>query len=298
LYTRARIGGYTHLNIGEEAAVVGALDPLRPRDYVFSTYREHGHALMRGVDPKAIMAELFGKSTGTSGGRGGSMHLFDAGKRFMGGYAIVGGSIPLAAGAAFAVKYRKSDEVVAVLFGDGSTNIGAFYETLNWAKLERLPIIFICVNNQYAMGARTSEDSSVPEIYRKACAFDIRAERVDGIDVLATREAAERCIRYSREQQDPTLLEVMCYRFRGHSMADPARYRTPEEVQSWIARDPLPRFRASLEQAGVMSAEEFDSIALEVDRLVQESVEFAENSPNPDPSELMDNIYADQPKPV
>lgn len=298
MYTRARIGGYTHLNIGEEAAIVGALDPLRPNDYVFSNYREHGHALMRGVDPAAIMAELFGKETGVSKGRGGSMHLFDAGKRFMGGYGIVGGSLPLAAGAAFAVKYRQTNEVVTVLFGDGSTNIGAFFETLNWAKLERVPLVFICINNQYAMGARTAEDSAVPEIYRKACAFDIHAERVDGLNVLACREAAERNIRYTRANQDPTLIEIVCYRFRGHSMADPARYRTPEEVKSWMARDPLVTYREELERADLLSTHDQEAISLAVDRVVAAAVEFAENSPTPDPADLMKNIYADRPYPV
>jgi pyruvate dehydrogenase E1 component alpha subunit len=295
MYTRARIGGYTHLNIGEEAAIVGALDVLRPRDYVYSNYREHGHALMHGVPPSAIMAELFGKATGTSKGRGGSMHLFDAKHRFMGGYAIVGGSLPLAAGAAFAVKYRQSEEVVAVLFGDGSTNIGAFYETLNWAKLERIPLVFLCVNNQYAMGDRTEQDSSVPQVYRKACAFDMRAERVDGLDVLAVREAAERFIKYTREAQDPTLLELFCYRLRGHSMADPARYRTAEEVQSWVARDPILHFREQLEQAGILSTADIRSLDQEVDEGVAEAVNFAEQSPNPDPATLFESIYADRP---
>ena len=298
MYTRARVGGYTHLNIGEEAAVAGVLDPLRPNDYVYSNYREHGHALMRGVDPSAIMAELFGKETGVSKGRGGSMHLFDAKKRFMGGYGIVGGSIPLAAGAAFAVKYRQTDEIVAVLFGDGSTNIGAFFETLNWAKIERVPLVFICVNNQFAMGARTAEDSAVTEIYRKACAFDIRAERVDGMNVLATREAAERNFRYTRENQDPTLIELLCYRFRGHSMADPARYRTPEELQDWMARDPLVTYHEALERAGLLSPADAEAIAEEIDRIVAAAVEFAEKSPNPDPAGLMRYIYADRPYPV
>lgn len=295
MYTRARVGGYTHLNSGEEATIVGALDVLRPRDYVFSNYREHGHALMRGVPPEAIMAELFGKQTGTSKGRGGSMHLFDASRRFMGGYAIVGGSLPLAAGVAFSVKYRQGDEVAVVLFGEGSTNIGAFFETLNWAKLERVPLVFLCVNNQYAMGDRTEQDSSVPHIYRKACAFDIRAERVDGLDVLAVREAAERFVKYTREAQDPTLLEAVCYRYRGHSMADPARYRTAEELQSWMARDPIVRFCDQLQEAGLLSESENRALEQEVDRVVAEAVEYAERSPNPDPADLFENVYADRP---
>ncbi len=293
MYTRAKIGGYTHLNIGEEATIVGALSVLQPRDYVFSNYREHGHALVRGVPPGAIMAELFGKETGTSKGRGGSMHIFDVRQRFMGGYAIVGGSLPLAVGVGLAISYRQGHEVVMAILGEGSTNIGGFYESLNLAKLWKLPVVFLAVNNQYAMGDRPEQDSAVPEVYRKACAFDIRAERVDGMDVLATREAAARLVRHTREQQDPTLLEAVCYRIRGHSMADPARYRSAEEVQQWMARDPVKRFERDLEDAGLLTPQDVQRIEQQVEDVVNEAVEFADRSPSPDPADLDKYVYAE-----
>jgi len=294
MYTRAKIGGYTHLNIGEEATIVGALSILRPRDYVFSNYRAHGHALVRGVPPGAIMAELFGKETGTSQGRGGSMHLFDARQRFMGGYAIVGGSLPLATGVGLAISYRRGDEVVMSIFGEGSTNIGAFFESLNLAKLWKLPVVFLCVNNQYAMGDRPEQDSAVPEVYRKACAFDITSERVDGMDLLAVREAAARMVQHTREQHDPTLLEAVCYRMRGHSMADPARYRSAEELQKWLARDPITGFRRQLEQAGLLTPEDAQRIEQKVDEVVTEAAGFAEQSPSPDPADLYKYVYAER----
>jgi pyruvate dehydrogenase E1 component alpha subunit len=240
------------------------------------------------------MAELFGKETGAARGRGGSMHLFDVERRFMGGYAIVGGSLPLSVGVGLAIDYRGGDEIVYTLFGEGTTNIGAFYESMNLAKLWKLPMLFFCNNNQYAMGSKPGDDSAVADVYKKACAFDMRAERVDGLDVLAVREAAERFVKYTREAQDPTLLELFCYRLRGHSMADPARYRTPEEVQSWAARDPILRFRQELEGAQLLSAADIRSIDQQVDEGVAEAVDFAEQSPNPDPATLFDGIYADR----
>ena len=256
MYTRARIGGYTHLNIGEEATVVGAITALRPDDPIFSNYREHGHALARGIDPKPIMAELFGKETGVVKGRGGSMHIFDAQHHFYGGYAIVGGPIALATGAALAMDYLRSDRVVACIFGEGSTNIGYFYESLNMAALWQLPVVYLFVNNQYAMGAPVHQDSAVPEIYRKACAFDITGERVDGMDVIAVHQAMQRAVQRARQERRPTLLESVCYRYRGHSMADPARYRTAEELKQWLARDPLPSFQRRLTEAGLLGDEE------------------------------------------
>ena len=299
MYTRAKIGGYTHLNIGEEATIVGALSALRPRDYVFGNYREHGHALMRGISPGAIMAELFGKETGCSRGRGGSMHLFDARQRFMGGYAIVGAPLPLAVGVGLAISYRQGDEIVMAIFGEGSTNIGAFYESLNLAKLWKLPVVFLAVNNQYAMGDRPEQDSAVPEVHRKACAFDILAERVDGMDLLAVRAATERLVGHTREQKDPTLLEAVAYRFRGHSMADPARYRSTEELEKWLSRDPIVVFRQKLEAAGLLAPEDARRIEQEVGETVDESVEFAEQSPSPDPADLYKYVYAERsPRPV
>jgi pyruvate dehydrogenase E1 component alpha subunit len=295
MYTRARIGGYTHLNIGEEATIVGALSALRPRDYVFANYREHGYALVRGVPAGSIMAELFGKETGTSLGRGGSMHIFDARQRFMGGYAIVGASLPLAAGVGFAVNYRRGDEVVMAAFGEGSANIGAFHETLNLAKLWKLPVFFLCVNNQYAMGDRPEQDAAVPEVYRRACAYDMIGERVDGMDVLAVYNTTARLVQHTRRNHDPVLLESVCYRMRGHSMADPARYRSAEELKSWMERDPIARFQEALERAGLMSPDDARRVESEVHELVSEAVEIAERGAFPDPAELGKYTYSEQP---
>src|SRR5436305_5586493 len=228
MYTKARIGGYCHLNLGEEATVVGFCAGLEPGDYVYTNYREHGYAIGRGISPEAVMAELFGKETGTSHGRGGSMHLFDIHKHFMGGYAIVGGQIPLATGAAFAIAYRGSHEVVACQMGEGTTNGGPFYESLNLAKNYRLTILYLVVNNQKGMGLRVEKGSAVSEIYRKACAFDMSSWRVDGTDVLAVRDAMRRAARLAREQHEPSLVEAVSFRFRGHSVVDPDRYRDQE----------------------------------------------------------------------
>ena len=292
MYTRAKIGGYCHLNIGEEATVVGAFSALRDDDYIYTGYREHGHALARGVDPKAIMAELYGKETGTSKGRGGSMHLFDLKRRFMGGYGIVGGHLPLAVGAAFAVDYRKTDEVVLCLFGEGATNIGAFHESLNLAKIWNLPIVWLCVNNQYAMGSPESADSAAAELYRKALAYDMVGEKVDGMDILAVRSVIADAVKRARIDREPTLIEAETYRFRGHSMADPGNYRTKEELNYWKQRDPITLFTEKLQAANLLSDDELKTIEHEIEGIVQESVDFAENSPFPSPESLTDFIYA------
>jgi pyruvate dehydrogenase E1 component alpha subunit len=297
MYTRARVGGYLHLNIGEEATVVGAMDALAPPDYVVSNYREHGHAIARGVEPKAIMAELFGKATGVSKGRGGSMHLFDRSKNFLGGYGIVGGAIPLAVGVGMAIRYRDSDAVVASVFGEGATNIGAFHESLNLAALWDLPVIFLCVNNLYAMGKRVDEDSAVTEIWRKACAYDMTSERVDGMDILTVYDAMTRAIDLARREHRPTLIEAVTYRFRGHSMADAGRYRTSDEVEQWRRRDPIDAFRQRLERASLIDDDRAQQIEADVERSVSEAVAFAEESPFPAASTLYDDVYREA-KPV
>jgi pyruvate dehydrogenase E1 component alpha subunit len=296
MYTRARIGGYLHLNIGEEATVVGALDALSPQDYVVSNYREHGHAIARGVDPKAVMAELFGKATGVSKGRGGSMHIFDMSKRFLGGYGIVGGAIPLATGVGMAMRYRDSDAVVVSVFGEGATNIGAFHESLNLAALWDLPVVFLCVNNLYAMGKRIDEDSAVTEIWRKACAYDIASERVDGMDLLAVHEAMTRAVDLARQEHRPSLVEAVTYRFRGHSMADAGRYRTSEEVELWRRRDPIEAFHLRLERANLIDPDQTQQIRADVERIVTEAVQFAEESPFPALSTLYDDVYCESGK--
>jgi pyruvate dehydrogenase E1 component alpha subunit len=293
MYTRAKIGGYLHLNIGEEATVVGSIDALQPQDYVFSNYREHGHAIARGVDPKRVMAELFGKETGTCKGRGGSMHIFDIDKHFMGGYAIVGGAIPLAIGAALAIQYRSSDAVVMSIFGEGATNIGAFHEAANLAELWHLPVVLLCVNNLYAMGKRVEEDSAVTEMWRKACAYDMAAERVDGMDILAVYEATTRAVDLARQEHRPTFLEAVTYRYRGHSMADAGTYRTTEEIEEWRRRDPIVIFREKLENAGLIDASQVQEIEERVDREVEDAVRFAEESPFPPVSSLYEYVYCE-----
>ncbi|MBI2887382.1 MAG: pyruvate dehydrogenase (acetyl-transferring) E1 component subunit alpha [Chloroflexi bacterium] len=291
MYTRAKIGGYCHLNIGEEGAIVGSMSALGEADYIFAGYREHGHALARGLDPKGIMAELFGKATGVSRGRGGSMHLFDAGRRFMGGYAIVGGHLPIAVGAAMAIRYREGSEAVATYLGEGATNAGAFHESLNVAKLWRLPIIFIVLNNQYEMGTPVAKTSAVPEQYKKGATYGMHGEQVDGMDVLAVREATLAALRRAREDEDPSILELVAYRFRGHSVIDPARYRTEEELRSWLARDPIESFRQKLSAAGLLTEDHIEAAEQRIGQQVAEAVAFAEASPFPDPSTLFDYLY-------
>ncbi|HLH71644.1 MAG TPA: pyruvate dehydrogenase (acetyl-transferring) E1 component subunit alpha [Chloroflexota bacterium] len=295
MYTRAKIGGYLHLNIGEEATVVGSMAALEPQDYVFSNYREHGHAIARGIEPKRIMAELFGKETGTCKGRGGSMHIFDAEKHFMGGYGIVGGALPLAVGAGYALEYQKSAAIVMTIFGEGATNIGSFHESLNMAELWKLPIVFLCVNNLYAMGKPVAEESAVTEIWRKACAYDMAGERVDGMDILAVYEATTRAVDRARQEHRPTLLEAVTYRYRGHSMADAGLiYRTTAEIEEWRRRDPIAAFRHNLESAGLAKAGDFDRIEKRVEQVVSDALEFAEQSPFPALATLDDDVYCER----
>lgn len=292
MYTRAKIGGYCHLNLGEEATIVGLMAALEPRDYIFTNYREHGYALARGMEPGRVMAELFGKETGVSRGRGGSMHLFDARSRFLGGYAIVGGQLPLATGAGLAIAYRGSDEVVLCQMGDGTTNIGAFHESLNLAQLWKLPVIFVIINNQYGMGTTVERAAAEPELYRRACAYRMASERVDGNDVLAVRSAAQRAVARARQEKLPTLLETVSYRQRGHSVVDPARYRSREEVE-WIqAQDPIARFRRQLLEANLVDDATLARIDAEIDRAVDDAVQFADSSPDPSPDDLFAFTYA------
>ena len=287
MYTKARIGGYCHLNLGEEATVAGFCAGLESTDYVYTNYREHGYAICRGISPNAVMAELFGKETGCSHGRGGSMHLFDLARRFMGGYAIVGGELPLATGAAFAVAYRGSHEVVACQMGDGTTNTGAFHESLNLARIYALPIIYFIVNNLYGMGLRVEQGSAVSELYRKACAYDMLSERVDGNDVLAVRNAMRNAAKIAREQHEPSLIEAISYRFRGHSVVDPDRYRDQDEVRKGREQDPITAFASRLMAAGLLDEQEAHEIDEQVQQEVDAAVKFADESPNPSVEEFM-----------
>ncbi|MCC6176655.1 MAG: pyruvate dehydrogenase (acetyl-transferring) E1 component subunit alpha [Chloroflexi bacterium] len=292
MYTRAKIGGYCHLNLGEEATIVGLMSALEPRDYIFTNYREHGYILARGVDPNRIMAELFGKVTGVSRGRGGSMHLFDAQAHFMGGYAIVGGQLPPATGAGLAISHRGTDEVVVCQMGDGTTNIGAWHESLNIAQLWKLPVVFLVVNNQFGMGTTVDHASAVPEIYKKACAFNMAAERVDGNDLLAVRDATLRAVERGRREKLPTVVEAVSFRQRGHSVVDPDRYRSRELVERGRSLDPLARYAHALIDASLIDEAGLKQIDDQMNRIVEASVAFADESPEPQPKELFTFDYA------
>ena len=264
-YTRARIGGYCHLAIGEEAANVGAIDCLVEGDYLFASYRDHAAALAIGSDPAAIMAELFGKRTGVAGGYGGSMHLVDVERHFLGGWGIVGGHLPIAVGAALALDYTDAPNAVLCQFGDGATNTGAFHEALNLAVIWDLPIVFQAINNLYGMGTSVEGASAEPELYKRAEAYRMLGERVDGNDLLAVREAAGRLLQRAREERKPALLETLSYRYRGHSVADAGKvYRSREEVESWRERDPIARFASRLEEQGILAPGDLDAMRKEV----------------------------------
>jgi pyruvate dehydrogenase E1 component alpha subunit len=291
-YTEAKIGGYCHLNLGEEATVVGLMAALEPRDYLFTNYREHGYALAKGIDARRVLAELYGRTTGVSKGWGGSMHMFDAKTRLLGGYGIVGGQLPLATGAALAVSYRGGDEVVMCHMGDGTTNIGAFHESLNLAALWDLPVVFVVVNNGLGMGTTVENASAEPELYRRGVAYRMESARVDGHDVVAVRDAARAAVERARSESKPFLLETTSLRLRGHSVVDPARYRTREEKDRLKTADPLAKFGLELEEAGVLDAEAREKLDAEVTAEVDDAAAFADESPHPDVSTLFDYTYA------
>ncbi|MFC9999910.1 pyruvate dehydrogenase (acetyl-transferring) E1 component subunit alpha [Nocardia sp. NPDC127526] len=291
-YQQAKIGGYCHLNLGEEATVIGLGAAMRPTDYLFTNYREHGYALAKGIEPGRVMAELYGRSTGTSKGWGGSMHMYDTATRLLGGYAIVGGQVPLAIGAALAIDYRGGDDVVVCQMGEGTTNIGAFHESLNIAALWRLPVVFLVINNGTGMGTTVEMSSAEPDLWKRAAAYRMRGERVDGTDVLAVRDAASELIEAARREGKPALLEAVSHRLKGHSVVDPAKYRTAEAVSSAREHDPIDRWRAALLEAGVLTEEAVAEIEQEVRESVAAAVEFADASPHPDPSSLFDYNYA------
>jgi pyruvate dehydrogenase E1 component subunit alpha len=292
IYSAGKIGGFCHLYIGQEAVAIGAISAIRKDDYALTSYREHAHAIAKGMSPESVMAELYGKATGCSKGKGGSMHMFDKKVNFLGGHAIVGGQIPLATGVAFASKYKGTDQVTLCFFGEAAVNQGAFHESLNMAQLWKLPCIYICENNQYGMGTSLERAMSSHDISQKACAYDIAAEFVDGMDVLAVRDATLRAVARARESYLPTLLEVRTYRFMGHSMSDPGNYRTRAEIERHQERDPIKLFSASLKEEGVLSDAEFQKIEADVKEQVEAAVRFAEESPLPDPKELYTDVYA------
>ena len=291
MYARAKIGGFLHLSIGEEATIVGSARALREHDYLVSTYRSHGHALVRGTPPENVMAELFGRVDGCSRGRGGSMHMFDLKRRFMGGYGIVGGNLPIAAGIAMASDYEGSEDVTLCAFGDGASNQGTFGETLNLAALWRLPVVFMVTNNQFGMGTALRRHSAVTDLQRKGESLGVPGMRCDGMDVQETYAVVCEAVRRVREDRRPLLVEAVTYRFRGHSMADPEQYRSKEEVAQWRARDPIPTFGERLVHEGVLDEAQRAAIDARAIARVDAAVAFAENSPFPAPESLYDDVY-------
>lgn len=291
MYAKAKVGGFLHLAIGEEASIVGAARALRDTDYIISTYRSHGHALVRGTPPDAVMAELFGKEGGCCRGRGGSMHMFDLARRFMGGYGIVGGNLPIGAGFALASDYQNNQDVTLCIFGDGASNQGTFAETLNMAALWKLPIVFMVTNNQFGMGTALARHAASPDLFRRGEGFGVPGMQCDGMDVTDTHRVISQAVQQAREERQPVLVEALTYRFRGHSMADPEEYRTKEQVAAWRERDPIEQFNQRLMDEGVIDESELDTIDASVMETVDRAVDFAEQSPFPVPESLYDNVY-------
>jgi pyruvate dehydrogenase E1 component alpha subunit len=291
-YSLGKIGGFCHLYIGQEAVGVGAISALRDDDYVITSYREHGQAIAKGISPEAVMAELYGKAGGCSQGKGGSMHLFDKSVNFLGGHGIVGGQIPLGTGIAFASKYQDTDRVTLCFFGEAAVNQGAFHESLNMAQLWKLPCIYICENNQYGMGTSLARSMSLQDISEKARAYGVASEFVDGMDVLAMRRSTQRAIKRAREDYLPTLIEARTYRYMGHSMSDPGNYRTRAEIEKYQERDPIKVFTATLKENGLLTDQDIAAFEAQVKEQVENAVHFAEESPEPDPSELYTHVYA------
>jgi len=291
MYAKAKVGGFLHLAIGEEATIVGAVEALRADDYLISTYRSHGHALARGTSPDNVMAELFGKVDGTSGGRGGSMHIFDVERRFMGGYGIVGGNLPLGAGLALASDYQGTDDVTLCVFGDGASNQGTFGETMNLAALWKLPIVFMVTNNRFGMGTAIDRHSAVTDLKVKGESFGVPGVECDGMDVMDTYRVTCEAIKRAREERQPILVEAETYRFRGHSMADPEEYRTKEEVAEWRKKDPIEVFARKLVDEGVIEDGDQEQMDEEVVAAIDAAVQFADDSEFPPPESLYDDIY-------
>lgn len=293
LYQQGKIGGFLHLYIGQEAVSTGLISARKPQDRLITAYRDHGVAINAGISARLVMAELLGKATGVSKGKGGSMHMADVDKNYWGGHAVVGAHLPIAAGLALGDQYQDKDGVTICMFGDGATNIGFFHEALNLSKVWNLPVLWVCENNQYGMGTSVDRASAVIEMRHKAEGYNIPNEQVDGMNVLTVRKAAEKALDYIRSGQGPFFLEVITYRFRGHSMGDPERYRQKEEVEKWQEEDPIGIYRRELLKEKRVSKEELDDLEMKVEAEVQDAIEFAETSPEPAPEELFTHIYAD-----
>jgi pyruvate dehydrogenase E1 component alpha subunit len=294
-YALGKIGGFCHLYIGQEAVGTGVISVLRDDDYIITSYRDHGQALARGMTARTIMAELFGRSDGCSKGKGGSMHLFDREKNFLGGHGIVGGHLPIATGVAFAIKYRGGDQVCVCFFGEAAVNNGAFHEALNMAALWRLPVIYVIENNRYGMGTALERASAINDIAERACSYDMPNEVVDGQDIIAVREAAARAIERARTESEPTLLEMRTYRFMGHSMSDAVSgtYRTKEELEEHMKRDPITVLRDLMEEEDGWTDEQMTEMDQEVRKIVEDSYEFAEQSPEPPLESLYEDVLVD-----
>ncbi len=292
VYRMGKIGGFCHLYIGQEAIGVGSMLALKPTDMVITAYRDHVQAIIKGMTPESVMAELYGKEGGCVGGKGGSMHMFSKELEFYGGHGIVGGQIGVGTGMAYAAKYKKSGQVVLCFFGEAAVNQGIFHESLNMAQLWKLPCIYLCENNQYGMGTSQERAMSSASIAKKAEAFEMANEFVDGMDVMAVREATLRAIERARKDSLPTLLEVRAYRFMGHSMSDPGNYRTRDEILKYQERDPIVLFKDSLKEAKVFGDKDFEKIEAQAAAAVAAAVKFADESPLPDESELMTHVYA------
>jgi pyruvate dehydrogenase E1 component alpha subunit len=292
VYRMGKIGGFCHLYIGQEAIAIGAMLVLRPDDMVITSYRDHVQAMVKGISPEAVLAELYGKATGCVGGKGGSMHMFSREHEFYGGHGIVGGQIGVGTGMAYAAKYKETGQVTLCFFGEAAVNQGIFHESLNMAQLWKLPIIYICENNQYGMGTSQERAMSTRNIAKKADSYEMANEFVDGMDVMAVRDSTLRAIERARKESLPTLLEVRSYRYMGHSMSDPGNYRTREEIAKYQERDPIVLFKDSLKMAKVFGDKDFEAIEKEAADAVQRAVIFADESPFPDESELMTHVYA------
>lgn len=292
VYRMGKIGGFCHLYIGQEAIGVGSIMALEPSDMVITSYRDHVQAMIKGMTPESVMAELYGKESGCVGGKGGSMHMFSKDLEFYGGHGIVGGQIGVGTGMAYAAKYKNTGQVVLCFFGEAAVNQGIFHESLNMAQLWKLPCIFICENNQYGMGTSQERAMSSRSIAKKADAFEMANEFVDGMDVMAVREATQRAIDRARKDGDPTLLEIRAYRYMGHSMSDPGNYRTRDEILKYQERDPIVLFKDSLKEAKVLSDKDFEKIEAQAVEAVAAAVKFADESPYPAESELMTNVFA------
>jgi len=294
LYGQQKIRGFCHLYIGQEAVIAGTISATRPDDSVITSYRDHAHALAKGMSANACMAELFGKATGCSKGKGGSMHFFSKEHRMMGGHGIVGGQIPLGAGIAFAEKYLGRDSVNVCFLGDGAVRQGSFNEALNLAMLWKLPVIFVCENNGYAMGTSVKRTTNMIDIYKMGQGFDMPCAPVDGMDVVAVHNAMDEAVRRARAGEGPTFLEIRTYRYKGHSMSDPAKYRTKEELEEYKGRDPLVSTKAAIVQQKYADEAWFAEVEAEVKKTVDASVKFAEESPYPDPADIYKDVYVQE----